>query len=120
MKKLIILSLILSFVVVTGCKKSTKDMLTGTWKLKSVEGETLKPEDLQNTLTFTAEGLLTTKSGTDSETAKWVLSADEKTIKAWSTKGTGDTLNWKIEKLDAKEFAFSMEGENKKITLEKQ
>jgi hypothetical protein len=84
MKKLIFLSLILSFVVVTGCKKSAKDMLTGTWKLKSAEGETLKPEDLKTTMTFTAEGTLEMNSGTEKSSGKWIMGADEKSLKAVS------------------------------------
>ena len=120
MKKLIILSLAVSLIIIAGCKKSAKEMLTGTWKLKSEEGVKLTPEDKQNTMIFTPEGVLTMKMGTESHSGKWMMGADDKSVKVIPPAGEGDTTLWNIESLDTKEFTFTAGEPKHKVTLEKQ
>ena len=120
MKKLIFLSLILSLIFMSGCKKSAKEMITGTWKLKSEEGVNLTADDKQNTLIFTSDGILTIKMGNESHSGKWTMLAGDKSMKVVPPPGQGDTTLWNIESLDAKEFTFTKGESKQKITIEKQ
>ena len=115
MKKIILLSLVLCVIVASGCKKSAKELLMGTWKLTSVEGQKMTPEDLKTTLTFT-DGKFDMKIGGDKDrSGTWEMSDDSKTITAKDSEGNKET--WNIFKLDDKEYTFSVDKDKQKITM---
>jgi hypothetical protein len=118
MKKVFYILIVAFIVIAAGCGKSTKDKLTGTWKLKSVEGQTLSVDDLNRFITMDADGKLTMKSGNEEKSGTWVLSEDEKTVDATST--AGDKETWHIISVDSKEFVFTVDTDKEKYTLEKQ
>ena len=118
MKKIIFLILILTFVIAAGCKKSSKDILQGAWKLSSVEGQKLTEDDLKTTLTFTEGKFDMVIPGDEEKKGTWELSADDKVLTAKNEKGEQE--KWNISKLDEKEFVFSIDDNKEKITLIRQ
>ena len=118
MKKVFYLLIAAFILISSGCGKSTKDKLTGTWKLKSVEGQTLTADELNRVVTINADGKFTMKSIDEEKTGSWVLSEDEKSVEATST--AGDKEVWHIQSLDSKEFVFTVDTDKEKYTLEKQ
>jgi uncharacterized protein (TIGR03067 family) len=115
MKKIIFIGLILCVVIASGCKKSTKDLLSGTWKLTAVEGQKLTLEDLKTTMTFTDDKFNMKIAGDKERAGTWELSADEKTITAKNTEGDKET--WNIVKLDDKEYIFTVDKDKEKISM---
>ncbi|HNW99017.1 MAG TPA: lipocalin family protein [Bacteroidales bacterium] len=120
MKKAIYLLFAALIILAAGCGKSTKDKVVGVWKLKSVQGETLAPQDLQTTITFGTDGKLEMKAAENNgKIGTWALSKDEKSVEAISSEG-GDKETWNIKSIDEKEFVFTVNTDTVKITLEKQ
>jgi hypothetical protein len=119
MKKLMFVALIMSFIVAAGCGKSAQEKLLGTWKLKSVEGQSLSKEVLDNSIiTFEKEGKLSAVSGPESKIeGAWEMSKDEKSLTI-SFKDMGDNKQvWNIQTLTEKEFVYTQGTEKEKITL---
>lgn len=118
MKKTIFCLCAVFVLIFAGCSKSTKEKLEGTWKLKSVEGQTLTADELNRFVTLNNDGSLGMKFGTEEKSGKWVLSEDEKTVEATTTEG--DKEVWHIQTVDKKELVFTVDTDKEKYTLEKQ
>jgi hypothetical protein len=119
MKKIMYFGLIISFIIVAGCGKSVKDKVTGTWKLKSVEGQTLSKEELASaTITFNSDGKLAATAGTEKMEGTWELAKDDKSLTI-AMKGSADKQVWNIQSITDNEFVYTQENEKNKITLMK-
>ena len=120
MKKIMILCLMIGVIITTGCGKSVKEKITGSWKLKSIEGETLSKEDLANaSITFDADGKLSATSGTDRKMdGTWELGKDEKSLTITFKDGASKEV-WNILSLTDIELVYTSGDAKEKITLGK-
>jgi hypothetical protein len=118
MKKLLYVGLILSFIIATGCSKSAKEKVSGAWKLKSVEGETLTQEQLSEaTITFNVDGKVVATAGKDNKMeGTWEVTEDGKTLTIAFVDNSEKEV-WNIESLTDKELVYTQGGQKEKITL---
>ena len=119
MKKIMYFGLIISFIIAAGCGKSVKDKVTGTWKLKSVEGQTLTKEDLESaSITFNSDGKLLATAGTEKMEGTWELGKDDKTLTIGMKDG-GDKEVWNIQSITDNELVYTQGDQKEKVTLMK-
>lgn len=112
--------MLITLVGFTGCKKDedeepTKtDLITKEWKVISIDGEPLLPEDEEILLKFEVNGNLIVQSSDDdgqpvTQTIKWSWGANETTINVILY---GEQLVWKLDKLTADALWFYDEDES--------
>lgn len=88
--------------------------LIGTWKLDSVSGEQLSPEESEGTMEFKEDGTWESKRGDMSRSGEWVLSDDQKTLTT-TTEGKEEVLSG----LEITETTFSFTDREDVITFKR-
>ncbi len=119
MKKITLMLIVIAMVVFAGCSKSVKDKIEGTWKVKSVEGQTLSAEELGSaSMTFLADGTFKAKNQDREMGGTWTVADDEKTVtlKFKEDKDSFDEI-WKIVTVTEKELVYTVGTDTEKITL---
>ncbi|MFH0895604.1 MAG: hypothetical protein V2A54_14305 [Bacteroidota bacterium] len=79
MKKTILFFFIIAAVSLTGCNKSVKEKLLGTWQLESI-GKEVMPQTEAGLLEFREDGKMIQKLGGYTKEFKWRVGEDEKTV----------------------------------------
>ncbi len=119
MKKIMYFGLIISFIIAAGCGKSVKDKVAGTWKLKSVEGQTLSKEELESaTITFNSDGKVMATAGKEKMEGTWEIGKDDKTLMI-AMKEESEKEIWSIQSISDNELVYTQGAEKEKITLMK-
>lgn len=116
MKKYCLLLIAATIVVFSGCTKSVKDKMAGTWKVKSIEGEKLSQEELNSaTMTFIADGTFKAKNAEREMVGTWTVAKDEKSVTLKFKEGFEEV--WKIQSLTETELVYNSEVQPQKVTL---
>ena len=119
MKKFCLLLIAATIVVFSGCTKSVKDQMIGTWKVKSVEGENLSPEELNSaSMTFVEDGTFKAKNLEREMHGTWTVAEDEKSMTLKFKEDFEEV--WKIQSVTDKELVYTTNDQPQKVTLIKQ
>lgn len=114
---MIFVGLILSFIIVSGCSKSAKEKVLGTWKLSKVEGQELTKEELNATMTFNADGKFTATARDEKMEGTWEIDKEGKTMNL--TFKESDKEVWNIQELTDAKLVYTQGADKEKIELVK-
>ena len=112
-RELICYSIVVFILVVTGCKKDSgsnnTSLLSQEWKISSLSGNSSTFGSNVGTLKFESDGdyffhFDKIVGGWEEEEGKWNWENNEQTLEVTLF---GSKIDWKIEKLTAKDFWFS-------------
>jgi hypothetical protein len=116
MKKYCLLLIAATIVVFSGCTKSVKDKMVGTWKVKSIEGEKLTQEELNSaSMTFIADGTFKAKNTEREMEGTWIVAKDEKSLTLKFKENFEEV--WKIQSLTEAELVYTTDNQPQKVTL---
>lgn len=117
MKKICLLIIVSTIVVFSGCTKSVKDKMLGTWKVKSIEGVNLTQEELNSaSMTFVDDGTFKAKNQEREMGGTWIVAEDEKSLTLKFKEENFEEV-WKIQTLTDAELVYTTGDQPEKVTL---